>query len=64
MLQLAFAAGDGRRGGEIAGRVRRLQGFHTALLCAAEHGHVDCVRVLVECGADKEARNNVREDTA
>ncbi len=32
----------------------------TALICAAHYGHVDCVTLLVECGADKEANNGVR----
>ncbi len=32
----------------------------TALIYAAFHGRTDCVRVLAEAGADKEAKNNVR----
>jgi ankyrin repeat protein len=32
----------------------------TALICAADKGHADCVRVLVEIGADKDAADNVR----
>jgi hypothetical protein len=27
---------------------------------AAERGHADCVRLLIEAGADKEANGNVR----
>jgi hypothetical protein len=27
---------------------------------AAEKGHADCVRLLLDAGADKNARNNVR----
>ena len=32
----------------------------TALIRAAECGHVDCVRLLIDAGADKEAKNEVR----
>ncbi len=32
----------------------------TALICAAEYGHTECVRALLEAGADKDARNSVR----
>jgi hypothetical protein len=31
----------------------------TALMRAAVHGHVDCARLLIDSGADKEAKNNV-----
>ena len=37
-----------------------LQGGLTALMCAAEDGHTDCVRLLLRAGADKEAKSNVR----
>ncbi len=33
----------------------------TALMTAAEKGHADCVRLLVDVGADKEAKDNVRD---
>ena len=33
----------------------------TALIYAAFHGKTDCVRLLVDGGADKEAKNNVRD---
>ncbi len=33
----------------------------TALVNAAQHGCTDCVRLLLESGADTEARNNVRD---
>jgi ankyrin repeat protein len=36
-----------------------LQFGDTALIHAVRFGCIDCVRLLVELGADKEARNNV-----
>ncbi len=38
----------------------RVQGGYTALLRAAENGHTDCVRLLIERGANKEAKTSVR----
>ncbi len=32
----------------------------TALMCAAQLGHADCVRLLLDSGADTEAKNHVR----
>ena len=32
----------------------------TALIAAAVMGHLDCVRLLIDEGADKEAKNKVR----
>ncbi len=32
----------------------------TALIVANEKGHADCVRQLLDAGADKDAANNVR----
>ena len=32
----------------------------TALSCAAGSGHIDCVRLLIEAGADKESMSFVR----
>ena len=32
----------------------------TALIWAAEMGRADCVRLLIDAGADKDAENNVR----
>ncbi len=32
----------------------------TALMNSASGGHVDCMRVLLDAGADKEAKDNVR----
>ncbi len=36
------------------------QGGWTALMRAAIEGHADCVRLLLDAGADKDARHNVR----
>jgi hypothetical protein len=38
----------------------RIQNEETALIRAAVHGRTDCVRVLIDAGADKEAKNTVR----
>ena len=37
-----------------------IQNGDTALTAAAKNGHTDCVRLLLDGGADKEAKNNVR----
>ena len=37
-----------------------LQDGYTALIFAAEYGHADCVRLLLDVGADTGANNNVR----
>ncbi len=49
------------------GRARRIyiphhisQDGYTALIWAAQCGHTDCVRLLVEAGADKQAMTTVR----
>ncbi len=39
----------------------RLQSGSTALIFAAQSGRTECVRVLVEAGADKDAKKIVRE---
>ena len=36
------------------------QGGRTALMYAASHGNADCVRLLIDAGADKEVKGNVR----
>ena len=36
------------------------QDGQTALICAAREGHMNCARLLLDAGADKEAKNNVR----
>ena len=38
----------------------RTQLGRTALIWAAERNHTDCVRLLVEAGADMEVKNSVR----
>ncbi len=37
------------------------QCLYTPLILAAAHGHADCVNLLLEAGADKDARDEVRE---
>jgi hypothetical protein len=37
-----------------------LQDGYTALKGAAANGHADCVRLLIDAGADKDAKINVR----
>ena len=37
-----------------------LQGGLTALICAAEYGHTSCARLLIDAGADKDAKDEVR----
>jgi hypothetical protein len=37
----------------------RAQRGHSALMIAAMFGRADCVRLLVDAGADKEAKNEV-----
>jgi ankyrin repeat protein len=32
----------------------------TALMCAAAKGHTDFVRLLIDAGADKDVKDNVR----
>ena len=43
------------------GASQRSQGGWTPLIRAARHGHMDCTRALLEAGADKEAKTNVRD---
>jgi hypothetical protein len=40
--------------------VCQVQAGNTALKYAAQLGHMDCVRILLEGGADKEVKNVVR----
>ena len=37
-----------------------IQGGYTALIYSAMYGHSECVRLLVESGANKEAKTDVR----
>ena len=37
----------------------RAQNGYTALMYAADNGHTDCVRLLLNSGADKSAKNKV-----
>jgi hypothetical protein len=37
-----------------------LQNGSTALSCAGYYGHVDCVRLMLDAGADKNVQDNVR----
>ncbi len=39
----------------------RSQDEDTALMHAVRWGHADCVRLLLDAGADKEAQDNVRD---
>jgi hypothetical protein len=36
-----------------------LQAGHTALICAAKHGHMNCVRLLIDAGANLEVEDKV-----
>jgi hypothetical protein len=38
----------------------KIQGGFTALIQAAYNGHAECVFQLLECGADPDAKSNVR----
>ena len=38
---------------------RARRGGDTALTCAAEGGHTECVRLLLENGAEKDGKNMV-----
>jgi hypothetical protein len=37
-----------------------MQGGYTALIWAAQEGHTDCARLLIDAGADKNAKIDVR----
>ncbi len=52
--------GDVRRRRDRVTLICQTQDGSTALVLAAEGGQVDCVRLLVEAGADKDTINNVR----
>jgi hypothetical protein len=44
--------------------INRNQDGRTALVIAAENGHTNCVRMLLESGAELEASSNVRKSNA
>ncbi len=48
----------------IIANIINYQDQNTAMNRAAEGGHTDCVRLLVEAGADKEVKNSVRAMTS
>ena len=39
----------------------KVQFGHSVLLRSAENGHADCVRLLVEAGANVDAKTDVRD---
>ncbi len=39
-----------------------LQSGRTALMRAVINGHMDCMRLLIDAGANKDVRNSVRFD--
>ncbi len=45
----------------VALHERIMQRRRTPLIRAAARGHTECVRLLLEAGADKDAANDVRE---
>ena len=46
----------------MRGRKSDSQDWWTALIWAAYNRQADCVRLLIDAGADKEATSNVRVD--
>ncbi len=46
--------------GTVAAYSHQTQSGRTALIFAAQNGHAECVRLLLEVGADKDAVDNVR----
>jgi ankyrin repeat protein len=52
-MAVALCVGDGEFDSQNGSR-------STALMLAAHNGRADCVRLLIDAGADKNARNNVR----
>ena len=45
----------------MCGGESKSQGGWTALLNAALHGHADCLKLLIDAGANKDAKDNVRD---
>lgn len=58
-MSLLFHTFDGKRA--VADFRHLKQSRDTALNRASENGHIDCLRLLVEAGADTEAKNHVRD---
>ncbi len=54
------SADDGRQRGGRYPHQSKSQWGSTALIYAAQNGHIDCVQVLVESGADMGTKNDVR----
>ena len=46
--------------GSVGGEIATCQKGQTALICAARKSHPYCALLLIEAGADKEAKTNVR----
>ncbi len=61
-LRVWLALDDGGGWAAIAANfvVGEAQDGSTALVLAAWHGYTECVRLLLESGADKEATDDVR----
>ena len=59
---MAVVRGDDWRLREVAAHVyAKSQLGMTALIIAANYGHTECVRMLVEAGADTNAKTDVRD---
>ncbi len=56
MFYVSLAVFDGRR----SGRLRRSQCSSVALISAVTGHHIECVRLLLDAGADKNAQEDVR----
>ncbi len=48
-------------GNAFAAHMRQTQSGSTALILAAANGRADCVRLILDVGADNEAMQDVRE---
>jgi hypothetical protein len=65
-LMAAEAVARTHGGADTCGRrlMAAAQDGWTALMCAARFGHADCARLLLDAGADKNAKSNVRARAA
>ena len=59
MAAAAASGRDGGGGGQIWHPRARAQYGWTALMSATSGGHTDCVRLLLDAGADKNATSKV-----